>query len=55
MKTLLHLFILVVIFSSCSEPKLKLRAPEAANTEKQVKTDSVKNDSLGKEKKNLAD
>lgn len=55
MKTLLRFSFVILLCSSCSEPKLKLRAPEVSGTEKQVKMDSVVNDSIGVVKKPLAD
>lgn len=37
---------LLLTLSSCSEPKLRLRAPEAKITEKPVINDSLKIDSM---------
>jgi hypothetical protein len=54
MKTLLRFFAFAILLSSCSEPKLRLRAPEAAASEKQVKNDSLRKDSTGIGKKKLA-
>jgi hypothetical protein len=55
MKTLLYFSFVLLLCSSCSEPKMKLRAPEVLGTEKQVKMDSVVNDSIGVVKETLAD
>jgi hypothetical protein len=55
MKALLRIFALAFLFSSCTEPTMKLRAPKAVDGEKQVKVDSLGSDSAGMNKVKLAD
>jgi hypothetical protein len=55
MKTFLPIIVLVILCSSCTEPTMKLRAPEVSKQEKQVSNDSLKNDTLSIQKQKLAD
>jgi len=45
----------MVLCSSCSEPKIKLRAPQALGAERQVMNDTLSNDNKSIEKKKLSD
>jgi hypothetical protein len=55
MKTFIRIFSVVILLASCTQPKIQLRAPVAAETGKSVKTDSVKKDSVILNAKQLAD
>jgi uncharacterized protein YcfL len=53
MKTYLLYFILLFLCVSCSEPKLKLRAPEVRVSEKLIVMDSVQKDTSSNQVKQL--